>query len=733
MTYNLSNIDQLNRTEPPYLGAYGLREAPFSEQHDDRFFYLYPALADQLDLLKHYTQYGNLLLLVKGEHGIGKSSLRYRFVDTAPEEWQICEIQADTMMTSSMLLKDIAMGFGITEPPHAASVLFEVLNSQLEYLHKDSYEPILIIDDAHELPLDALQSLLHLAEHHSNPQTALRIILFCEPEIDVMLDDPSIHALKDQITHSIEIPHLDETQTAEYLKHRLAVSGFDGTSPFSPALIHKIYFAAAGIPSKTNESAHQVLCGDNEPEEVTESEPEEKPVQAATLFTLRNMLLGGFALAAVLAVLIFQDNINTLFEEPEIISVQTKEQKTNEQINQVVQTESPPEAAVVNPIKTIELTLPHDNQTETDKDKTTDVVADKNREKIEQAPPEVKAITTTPAKPTLELSSVNPNPVATSKQRQIISISGQGFHKRQQVKVSWTDNEKILAENQVNITSDTYMNLILNVGSKTDTWSVTVTDPLLNIVSNTISFNVIADKENKNAIPASEKAPSSNITQTRSEKTNGFYGHDWIKQQNKNNYTLQLLGTFNKTTPAEYLKKFSLKDDAAVFSRNLKGKNWYTLIYGSFPSKSAAEAAAKNLPKGVAEPWARSFASIASRLPKTEPVNKTKNIKPITNSSGRIPDNKEGWLWSQDPRHYTLQLTAGTNEKAIQRFITRNKLQGKTASFSHIRDGKNWTILVYGSFTDSLKAKQAISQLPTEVQKARPWARSFGAIHAELN
>jgi len=721
--YDLSNMDELSRTEPPYLGAYGLSEAPFSEQHDDRFLFLTPALSEQLNLLKHYTQYGNLLLIVKGERGIGKSSLKYRFIDTAQEEWQICEIQANTMMTSGILLKDIATGFGITEPPHDAPVLFEVLSSQLEYLHKESYEPILIIDDAHELPQEALQSLLYLAEHHSNQQTALRIILFCEPEIDTMLEDPSINSLKDRVTHSIDIPALNETQVAEYLRHRLAVAGFDGTSPFTPVLINKIFTSSKGIPAKINESAHKNLLDDSEPSLAEEEDDvEEKLAHPLTLYTLKNILIGSFALVIILSALFFQNEINQLFEAPEIPADNIA--KDNSLNNKIIRAENrTTDAGAVKKEKLIELNLDKKEEQNSTQENPTEIINNKVPQVEEQTAPEIKE--SAEAKPTLELISVNPNPVATSKQRQIISISGTGFHKRQKVKVSWTGDEKILSPNQVNVSSNSYMNLILNVGTTTDTWSVTVIDPELNITSNTISFNVIAAAESKT------QTSKINV-KTSLGKNNGFYGQQWITRQNKNHFTLQLLGSFNKTTLTNYFKKYSLKNDAAIFTRTLKGKTWYTLIYGSYPTKAAAQAAAKALPKGMAKTWARSFASITPTLEKQKILSQTKN-ETVSSTNNLIPENKDGWLWSQDPRHYTLQLTAGTNKQAIQSYITRHKLQSKAAYFHHLRDGKDWYILIFGRFSDYSKAKQAIKQLPEAIQKTRPWPRSFSAIHAELN
>ena len=721
--YDPSNMDQLNRIEPTYLASYGLTEAPFSLQQDDRFFYSSAELTERLELLKHYTQYGNLLLIVSGERGIGKSSLKQRFINTAQDEWQVCEIQSHTMMDASLLLRQVANGFGITEPPLDPSALYEVLSSQLDYMHQASYIPILIIDDAHELPQDSLQALLYLAEHHSDQQTALRIILFCEPEIETMLEDPAIYSLKERVTHSMDIPPLDETQTAEYLRHRLAVAGLDGTSPFTPKLVHKIFKAAEGIPAKINEYAHKNLLDDSEPFITEAREINDELIHSDTPFNLRNMVLAGFALTVVVTGLLFQDEINNLFEEPDNVITEAEKKSTTLSSNENTLTaettqniEPSPEPQQAEE-KTIEFNL---------NEKAPLAKAPAEEIKPQEAPAE-KTVSNTAS---IKLSSVNPSPVPASKQRQIISISGAGFHKRQHVKVSWSDKEKILSETQVNVTSDSYMNLILNTGTQADTWTVTIIDPLHNVVSNTISFNVVAAK--KEIALKQKQVPvkvSEKIVKNEIKNKLGLYGQNWIKQQNKNHFTLQLLGTHKENTLPAYLKKFSLKNDAATFKTTRDGEDWFTLIYGKYPTKAAAQAAAKQLPKGITKPWVRSFASI---LPSLSEPSSAKNT-PVIVPTDTIPDNQEGWLWSQDPSHYTLQLAAGTDKKAIQAFIKRHRLRGKAVYFHRLRDGKDWYILVHGSYSGYSKAKQAISQLPLEVQKAKPWTRSFSAIHAELN
>ena len=726
MTYDTSTIDNLS---PSYLASYGLTEAPFSSQEDDRFLYLNSTLNERLDLLKHYTQYGNLLLLITGERGIGKTSLKQRFINNAQEEWKICEIQSHTMMDASLLLRQVTNGFNITEPPLEPAALFEVLSEQLEHMHKQAQVPILIIDDAHELPQDALQALLYLAEHHSDQHTALRIILFCEPEIETMLEDPAIHSLKERVTHSMELPALDEVQTAEYLRHRLAVAGLDGTSPFTPKLINKIFKASEGVPAKINEYAHKNLLDDSEPFISDERDLDNNYTQDVSTFNLRNRVLTGLAVAIIASVLLFQEPINELFNDTDTIVAESTEAPTQDEVI-FAKTNS----EIISKEKSIETTAPIAIEKKTIEFKLNEKieVSENTKENNED---QTKIPKASPVLNSLQLTSVNPSPVPASKQRQIISISGKGFHKRQKVKVSWTNKEKILADTQVNVTSDSYMNLILNTGTKTDTWTVTVIDTLFNTESNTITFDVVSSEKIKtakqNKVPQQEKMPVKKVkTQLTSNKSNGLYGQTWIKQQDKNHFTLQLLGTHQKNTLPKYIKKHALKNDAATFKTQRNNKDWFTLIYGQYPTKAAAQQAVNQLPKGVAKPWIRSFASILPALNKSNNVKQTTAVIPSSNVS---TNNQEGWLWSQDPSHYTLQLTAGTDKKAIQSFIKRHRLRGKAVYFHRLRDGKDWYILVHGSYAGYSKAKEAINQLPSAVQKAKPWTRTFGAIHAELN
>jgi DamX protein len=97
----------------------------------------------------------------------------------------------------------------------------------------------------------------------------------------------------------------------------------------------------------------------------------------------------------------------------------------------------------------------------------------------------------------------------------------------------------------------------------------------------------------------------------------GLHREPWIRSQPAGHYTLQLLGTRNEDSVGRFVRDHELEGELAYFRRLHEGADWFTLLYGSFPSRAAAEAAVAGLPSPIrtAKPWPRTFASVQAQLP----------------------------------------------------------------------------------------------------------------------
>ena len=92
------------------------------------------------------------------------------------------------------------------------------------------------------------------------------------------------------------------------------------------------------------------------------------------------------------------------------------------------------------------------------------------------------------------------------------------------------------------------------------------------------------------------------------------------------------------------------------------------------------------------------------------------------------------WLKSLDPDHYTIQVLSVRDAATARRFIEET-LSGRTevGLFEVQRDDGAWHSVVVGDHRSLADARAALTQLPENLQRARPWIRRVRAIHAATN
>ncbi|MDY6978620.1 MAG: SPOR domain-containing protein [Pseudomonadota bacterium] len=734
----------LARLEPDYLARYGLQTAPFSSTHDDRFLYLDGERQQLLNMLQHLTRYSELVLLVVGERGSGKTSIKQRFIKQADDSYLISEVDAHPMMDANELLSSIAQGFGLIDMPASPAQLQNDLYRYLAGLQQQDRVPVLLVDDAHELPQDALEALFYLSDAEAGEGNLLRSVLFCEPAIEVMLESAAIQPLKERVTHRMHIPPFDEEQTAEYLRHRLAVAGLEGTSPFSPKEVRRIYKSSGGIPERINEAAHQVLAGGKITAADEEELPESFEDEVRQGLNPRYIALGGALIILVGAVLWWQEEINRLFEAPpaatppqsEQVAPTPAEPPVPEKIvefgggNRLPAREAPPE-----PPLEAEPSAPA-SQTPAESPDVADNTAqseesrpDASGEATASDPATAGPVKSEPAPPTLRLASLEPNPVPASDRQQTLTLRGAGFDDTTRITVEWGNQRKTLQTSRVTRVDDSRLDFRVTVGTRPETWLVVARNPDSG-ASDRLQFEVQApppeEETQQDADPQDKPAEQPGVASSSEPAA------DWLQRQPADHYTLQLLAAQQRDNLQAFIERHQLGENSAIFESRRNGRPWYAVAYGSFPDRDAARQAAGDLPEGI-EPWIRRIGDIQPQgdnaaQEKTSTTSITD--KPVPQSDA-LRDHA-AWLWDQDPGHYTLQLIAGRNAEAVRAFIDRHDLRGQAVFYQTRREGEPWYVVVLGNHADREAALAAREQLPAALREQSPWPRPFSDIHADL-
>ena len=230
-----------------FLSYYQFNHDPFTPRVPG--FKFYPAQRKSvLGQLHHLARYGQLLLLVTGPKGSGKSLLRQALVaSTNKQSVQSLVLSGKECSTSASTLAQISRGI------EASSATPAAILARAGQLALTGQEEYLLVDDAGLLEDQALEILMSLAA--GNGEGRLHVFLFGEAQLAERL---SRLAGNEEGFHPIELQPYSEEETREYLSQRLEGAG-QTLSILTDEQIEDIYVQSGGWPGEINLVAREVM------------------------------------------------------------------------------------------------------------------------------------------------------------------------------------------------------------------------------------------------------------------------------------------------------------------------------------------------------------------------------------------------------------------------------------------------------------------------------------------
>jgi type II secretory pathway predicted ATPase ExeA len=234
------NVGILKQDSVPLPAILGLDHHTADTKEQNRFFFKPPLTAQRLTVLNNMVSGRNLLIVVVGERGSGKTTLMNHFIFNS----------GGTYKTGRICLKSRR---------RADAELCHNLNRRTKFISKKNGLPSIIIDDAHQLSTSEMKLLLQTAFTSSGQRRLQSIILLAEPCIRDRFDEIAGGLPQNSVIEKIFISPLTEKQTADYLHLRLKSAGRTRKNPFSANQMRKIYRLSGGLPGWINGEAFMLL------------------------------------------------------------------------------------------------------------------------------------------------------------------------------------------------------------------------------------------------------------------------------------------------------------------------------------------------------------------------------------------------------------------------------------------------------------------------------------------
>ena len=240
-----------------YLPYYSLKEMPFQDTANPKYFWLGGEQLEAIAILKFGIDNGEGITLLTGGIGVGKTLLVKYLAGLLDDKFKIVKINDSDLDCKDFLLF-LADSFGLPTNFDDKRSFFRYIDEEYSKTQK---RMLIILDEAHRATRSLLNDLDLLAKIKRDNEQLINIVLVGQnPLIDLVEE---IKPKSNRQKHFIvcHLRPLNKNQTNEYIKHRLKIAGAE-RNIFSSGAIGKIFQISGGIPRVVNTICdHALMIG----------------------------------------------------------------------------------------------------------------------------------------------------------------------------------------------------------------------------------------------------------------------------------------------------------------------------------------------------------------------------------------------------------------------------------------------------------------------------------------
>ena len=242
-----------------YIEHFQLTGQPFQLTPDARFWFESRTHRKAMAYLGYGLAQGEGFITITGEIGAGKSTLVQHLLANIDRARLNAISLVSTQVEGDDMLRLAAQGLGIATGSVEKARLLDAVEDRLEQEHRSGKRTLLIVDEAQNLPVSALEELRMLSNFQIAGKALIQIFLLGQPEFRDKLASHGLEQLRQRViaTHHLDAMGADEVEA--YLRHRLTVVGWQGTPDFSADAFAAIHAKTGGIPRRLNQLANRLM------------------------------------------------------------------------------------------------------------------------------------------------------------------------------------------------------------------------------------------------------------------------------------------------------------------------------------------------------------------------------------------------------------------------------------------------------------------------------------------
>jgi putative secretion ATPase (PEP-CTERM system associated) len=267
-----------------YEEYYGFSERPFQLTPDPAFYYESVTHKKALSYLGYGLNQGEGFVVITGEVGAGKSTLVAHLKQKLDDDRMTVGEVVTSALDGEEMIHVAARSFGLDVTGGDKAADLAAIELFLHEEARNGRRTLLIVDEAQNLSIGALEELRMLSNFQLGSHPLLQTLLLGQPEFKQLLaHSDELEQLRQRV---IAAHHLEPMQPGEiepYVMHRLSRVGWNENPEIDGGIWVKLHKATGGIPRKVNQvMTRLLLLGAVEEQSVLEVDMLEAVVEEMT-------------------------------------------------------------------------------------------------------------------------------------------------------------------------------------------------------------------------------------------------------------------------------------------------------------------------------------------------------------------------------------------------------------------------------------------------------------------
>lgn len=241
-----------------YEKYYGLSSRPFDLIPDPDVVYMSEAHQEALAILRYGVMDRKGFLLLTGGVGTGKTTLLQRLRQSLDNKVHLCLIANPTLSVNDFYYY-LSAKYGLPEYDGNKARFMLTFADFLQGCRERDERVLLIIDEAHVLPVDLLEEIRLLSNQEYQEYGVMSIFLVGQPELNERLAHDRLLPLRQRIGIRFHLTPFSRDDTWKYILFRLSRAGGQHGGLFSDEAVDAIHAASRGVPRLINIICDQAL------------------------------------------------------------------------------------------------------------------------------------------------------------------------------------------------------------------------------------------------------------------------------------------------------------------------------------------------------------------------------------------------------------------------------------------------------------------------------------------